>query len=189
MKPPAFPRASMKPTAANHATARRVRREADCMNADALTFTFPGPPPHRTAQCSRRAVFRGGKLRVYIDRKAREAEAALADAFRVQLPPGWTPRRDPCEVVADFTFPPRRKDRKTAPDAPPRPHAQRPDAENVWKPVGDAMQRAGVIADDGTIYSLTVHKWRGPVPSLSVRVRWPFPPPPVAVQGTLFPDA
>ncbi len=156
--------------------------------SDELVLTIPGSPYRHTAQTTRRATSKAGRVFMYTDKAAKRAEADLAARFRAQLPDGWTPRTDPCEAVVLFTFPYRKKDRA---DGLLHPMATRPDGDDLAKAILDllAVKRDGtgaeVFDDDARVFRLTVEKWRGPDPSLSVRLRWPFAPGSAPVQQAL----
>lgn len=127
-----------------------------------LRFTIPGEP---VAQPRARAFkLPSGQIRMYDPKPARNWKAAAqahmlqacADSGLVETPGGVAfegPVR--CAIIAVFTCP-RSHWRKREP-VPRRPHAQRPDAENVAKAVLDAA--TGVVwLDDSQVAELEIRK-------------------------------
>lgn len=138
-------------------------------------FAFPGQPPRRTLQAGRGAFVAGGRVRFFTRQPARAEAAEMRALFASQLPPGWTPSPLPATVEVALIYPARKSDRLA--DDELVPHTTRPDVDNLTKSILDAATRAGVWADDGQVYRLSVSKWRGPVPRWSVRVEFDAPPP------------
>jgi len=136
---------------------------------------IPGEP---VAQGRPRAFrTKAGLIRTYDPAKSRNWKATAHEHFRAALNlAGKQPFAGPvaCMIRAVFTCP--RSDWRKSKPVLRRPHAKRPDAENVAKAVLDAAQ--GVLfLDDSQVARLTVEKFigaQGEAPRVEVAVAaWP----------------
>lgn len=153
-----------------------------------LTFRIHGIPPRRTAQQKGYVRDPGapGGVRVFTRAANRREAAEMLLEFRRQLPEGWKPRGGAARVRVDLSYPARKTDRLSPEDY--LPHTERPDADNLVKPILDAMTRAGVWQDDAQVWVVTVSKVRRLVPRWTVRVWFDGKPEarnPEVRQGTL----
>ena len=130
-----------------------------------LDLTIPGQPCGQPRARARLAMVpdRRGRVRpVPVMHRARSGPSARwEDAASWGFREAWagrSPLDEPLvlEVTALFARPKRLlwKQRPT----PRQPQWGRPDADNVLKAVADALQRAGVLRDDGIISCVTVWK-------------------------------
>ncbi len=120
----------------------------------AFSAVIPGPPIGKGRP---RSTVRGGYVRTFTPKPTAEWEAraavVLRDAWGGRAPIGGGAR---VEILARFPRPQRMIwKRKAMPEAP---HIASPDADNVAKIVLDAAEKAGVIRNDRTVYSLMIRK-------------------------------
>lgn len=131
------------------------------MDEDVLTVTIPGEP---VAQGRPRAFKVGAGIRTFDPPKSRNWKAYAADLMG-QARGG--PDLDitfpeiplSVRVVAVFSCP--KSAWKKREPVPRRPHAKRPDGENVAKAVLDAATGAGIWCDDAQVARLTIEKFIG----------------------------
>lgn len=129
-----------------------------------INFTVPMQP---VGKARPRFANRGHRISTYTPSKTREAEAQVAWAAREAMK-GAQPFAGALgmTVVAVFAIP------KSWPRAqqiePPR-HTSRPDADNLLKLVGDAMN--GICyADDSQVVDARVIKRYGPTPEVRIQI-------------------
>ena len=92
----------------------------------------------------------------YTPAKTRNWEALAVEAFACGWDGGPNDGLAELEVVAVFSRP---KRLMRAKDPEGRvPHASRPDADNVLKAVGDAIEKAGVLRNDSQVWRATASK-------------------------------
>lgn len=119
------------------------------------SVTIPGPPIGKGRP---RATVRGGQVRTYTPKRTQQWEARAS----VVLRDAWAPRAPldgPIEVQILALFPrPGRMVWKRKP-MPRAPFVSSPDADNVVKAVLDAAEKAGVLRNDRTVYSVRMEKW------------------------------
>lgn len=118
-------------------------------------FHIPGEP---VAKGRPRSSVRGGRVHTYTPARTANWEQMAKLELRAEWG-GNTPLDCPVEVEIVAVFPrPKAMQWKRRP-TPMVPKANGPDADNVAKAVLDAMQGAGVIADDRQVVRLVVEKW------------------------------
>jgi len=137
-----------------------------------LRVVIPGEP---VAQGRPRGCVINGHVRMYDPKKSRTWKAGAQDFFRQAM--AGTPMFEgpvSVEVVAVFTCP--KGDHRKRTPVPQRPHAKRPDAENVAKAVLDAA--TGIVwQDDAQVSDLRVRKFigaQGEAPGVRVYVYIPI---------------
>ncbi len=109
------------------------------------------PKAVQSCRFSRRGHrYHGKRAKQYKDTLARALESE-----RLHLQPGvWPVRVDgPVVVECEFLFHKKLKKAEWR-----RPKKTRPDLDNLWKPLGDALQHAGYVKDDGQIVELKLSK-------------------------------
>lgn len=157
------------------------------MNAPDLRFDIPGVPPRKTAQQKGLCAdpLAPGGVRVFTKAPQRMEGWWMRAEFTRRLPDGWRPIEGPVRVRVELVYPARRTDRLAGEQLVP--HTVRPDADNLVKPILDAMTRACVWLDDAQAWDIHVRKWLGLRPRWSVML-WREEPErtPEAVQGRLF---
>ena len=135
-----------------------------------FTATIPGPPIGKGRP---RAAVVGGRVRAFTPKKTAQWEARAS----VVLRDAWgdrAPLDEPVEawIVARFPRPQRMVwKRKPMPEVP---HVSSPDADNVVKAVLDAIEKAGVVRNDRSIWSVMIRKIYcdgTSSPSVTVRLR------------------
>lgn len=122
----------------------------------AIRFTVPAIP---VAQPRQRHSLFGGHVRNYTPTKhpvnafKAAVQMAAATAFR------GAPLAGPLRVDLVFVFPrPKAKCWKTRP-MPREPHVGRPDVDNLFKSLADALTGAGLWRDDSQVCSSRIEKW------------------------------
>jgi len=132
------------------------------MSAESFDVTIPGAPIGKGRP---RATMAGGHARMYTPAKTRRWEMGAA-AFMAERYDGAV-MDGPLSLEVWALFPrPKRLDcaHKRQPCSCPcgwagrQPHTSKPDADNVAKAVCDALEAAGIVANDATICTLTVMK-------------------------------
>ena len=119
------------------------------------SVTIPGPPIGKGRP---RSTIRGGHVRTYTPKRTQQWEGRAS----VVLRDAWAPRPPldgpiRVEILALFPRPGRMLwKRKPMPRAP---FLASPDVDNVVKAVLDAAEKAGVLRNDRTVYSVSMEKW------------------------------
>ena len=139
-----------------------------------LSVLIPGEP---VSQGRPRFARVGKFVRTYDPAKSRNWKATAQAHFRDALQAAGitAPFQGPleCRILARFTCP--KSDWRKREPVPQRPHAKRPDAENVGKAVLDSA--TGVVwLDDAQVAKLTIVKVvgaQGEAPGVEVQV-WPI---------------
>ena len=128
------------------------------MSAESFDVTIPGAPIGKGRP---RATMAGGHARMYTPAKTRRWEMGAA-AFMSERYDGAV-MDGPLSLEVWAFFPrPKRLDcaHKRQPCSCPCgwAHTSKPDADNIAKAVCDALEAAGIVANDATICTLTVTK-------------------------------
>ena len=132
--------------------------------------TIPGPPIGKGRP---RYSARGGHVRAYTPKRTAQWEAIAASTMM----DAWegAPLDGPVSVGILALFPrPQRMIWKRKP-MEREPYVQKPDADNVAKAVLDSMEKAGVLRDDKTVWSLdliALYCDGSEAPRIEVRVGW-----------------
>ena len=131
---------------------------------------IPGPPIGKGRP---RATVRGGHVRTYTPKRTQQWEAVAASTLMVE----WAeaPLDGPVSVGILALFPrPQRMVWKRKP-MPREPYIQAPDIDNVAKACLDALQKAGCVRDDKTVWSLdciALYCSGDEAPRVELRVGW-----------------
>ena len=131
---------------------------------------IPGPPIGKGRP---RATVRGGQVRTYTPKRTQQWEAVAASTLMAE----WSeaPLDGPVSVGILALFPrPQRMVWKRKP-MPREPYIQAPDIDNVAKAILDALQKAGVLRDDKTVWSLdciALYCSGDEAPRVELRVGW-----------------
>ena len=131
---------------------------------------IPGPPIGKGRP---RATVRGGHVRTYTPKRTQQWEAVAASTLMAEW--GGAPLDGPVSVGILALFPrPQRMVWKRKP-MPREPYIQAPDIDNVAKAILDALQKAGVLRDDKTVWSLdliALYCSGDEAPRVELRVGW-----------------
>lgn len=126
-------------------------------NMDSLAaFKVVLPINPVSVQQGSRAAFSGGKPRFYSDPKKKLYYGQVKEEVAHQLPD--KPLEGPLFVVYGFYL---ERPGYLKKDGSPRgavPHVQKPDFENLIKGTGDALEAAGLFADDKQIWGSVITK-------------------------------
>ncbi len=131
---------------------------------------IPGPPIGKGRP---RATVRGGQVRTYTPKRTQQWEAVAASTLMAEW--GEAPLDGPVSVGILALFPrPQRMVWKRKP-MPREPYIQAPDIDNVAKACLDALQKAGCVRDDKTVWSLdciALYCSGDEAPRVELRVGW-----------------
>jgi len=106
----------------------------------------------------------------YTDPKKKKYLQKLVQEFLRKLDDNFAPFEGQLRVMVVYTFPWRKSDAKVARNQSWAYMNKRPDVDNLFKPVGDALQTAGIIKDDGQIVEALARKIRAESPGIYVRI-------------------
>lgn len=128
-------------------------------------FLFSGQTPQ--AKQSTKFTLAG---HAYTPSKKRKYLNDLTQDFIKSLPKGYVTLSGRLRVSVVYSFPWRKSDSKISKRQSWAYMDKRPDADNLFKPVGDALQLADVIQDDSQIVELRVRKIRTEYPGVAVKI-------------------
>lgn len=132
-----------------------------------ISFFIKCDPP-KTSHHAKKIVRTGKWTRLADTPKLVEAKASL-DALLEPHQPA-EPMTGPVSLYVSFTWPYLASDTKKARTAGYIPHTSKPDLSNVLKTLEDRLVRLRFIEDDRKVVQVTMSKWRGPEPGISVLV-------------------
>ena len=94
----------------------------------------------------------------------------LVQLFRECMGPGFTVFNGRLRVTVVYSFAWRKSDAKTAKNQSWAYMNKRPDIDNLFKPVADALQQAAIIFDDGQIVEVRARKIRAENPGIFCKI-------------------
>ena len=125
-------------------------------------------PPRKTHQQTTRIGFnsRSGKAVMYTKKGLESTWVAI---LHPHAPP--QPMAGPLELRASIIWPWNKSDPQRLRRKSSVPHHRRPDLDNVWKSISDAMTTTGWWQDDSQVCALEISKYRGESTGLYVDLR------------------
>ena len=106
----------------------------------------------------------------YTDPKKKRYVADLVASFRESVDDHFKPFTGRLRVTVIYSFAWRKSDAKIAKKQSWAFMDKRPDIDNLFKPVADAMQAAEIINDDGQICEVRARKIRSGSPGIFVKI-------------------
>ena len=106
----------------------------------------------------------------YTSAKKRKYLEKLVQEFLRGIQKGFTQFEGRLRVTVIYAFPWRKSDSKLSKNQSWAYMDKRPDVDNLFKPVGDALQTAGIIKDDGQIVEIRARKIRTAIHGIAVKV-------------------
>ena len=106
----------------------------------------------------------------YTDPKKKKYLQRLVQDFLKDLDKNFVPFDGRLRVSVVYSFPWRKSDSKISKNQTWAYMDKRPDVDNLFKPVGDALQTAGIIKDDGQIVEVRARKIRSKSPGIGVKL-------------------
>ncbi len=106
----------------------------------------------------------------YTSPKKRKYVNDLVSSFRECVGSGFTVFNGRLRVTVVYSFPWRKSDAKTAKNQSWAYMNKRPDIDNLFKPVADALQKAAIIFDDGQIVEVRARKIRAEKPGVVCKI-------------------
>ena len=128
-----------------------------------FSIVIPGKAAPKSVTFTRRGAYNNKRVREWMD-WVRDSVVALRPAQIPHVPTGI--------VIDVFLAWPKNTPKKLA--ATTAAHIQKPDADNLLKPIVDALSEAGLWKDDNQIDKMFIQKWRCPIGQerAGIIVRW-----------------
>ena len=121
-----------------------------------IDITVPGLAAPKSVTFTRHGAYNNKRVRAWMDQVATWTHVAIRTE-KVPIPTGV-----PIGIIVDVYLPwPKATPKKRA--AENGPHLQKPDADNLLKPIVDALSEAGLWEDDNQLDRMFIQKWRCPV--------------------------
>lgn len=127
------------------------------VNAD-----IPPQPKQSTRFAARGHAYTSPKKRKYVN--------DLVSLFRECMGSGFTTFTGRLRVTVVYSFPWRKSDSKVSKNQSWAYMDKRPDIDNLFKPVADALQQAAIIHDDGQIVEVRARKIRAKNPGIFCKI-------------------
>jgi Holliday junction resolvase RusA-like endonuclease len=133
-----------------------------------MTFTLPCIPP-KTSHHAKRIV-RIGRFTRLADAPALQDAKATLDSLLLPHQPAQ-PVTGPVTLALTYVWPWLASDGKAVRAGGRVPHPKRPDCDNLAKTFTDRLVALRFLQDDGQVVTLTVQKYRGDEPGITVTLQ------------------